>query len=368
MIEIGQNFKEEFRGFIKEKILPFHEEWEKEGKVDHNLFMEAGNDGFLCPSMPKKWGGRGLPFRYNAFITQELTKHGATGPMLYIQSNIIAPFLEKFATEEIKDIYIPHLVSGQSIGALANSEQIAGSDFSLLQTEAKEVENGFILNGSKIYISNAHNADIFIVLAKVNSGFGLFLVESSFEGFKKGPILDKMGLKAQDTGELIFENCFIPKDKFLGFSKESKEFLQTRLRTSMALFAQGLLKNTLLITKEYTEKRELFNKTVIDFQNTKFILGQIYAESVVTDSFLQSIILKIENKETPWMESNIAKMIITENLGKAVDQCSQLFGASGFMENNKISKNFRDAKIQRIYGGATEILKSIIFKDFLTNF
>ena len=368
MLNIDQGFKEKFNNFIKNEIKPFHQEWENNGLVDRNLFLKAGEQGFLCPSIPQELGGKGFPFRYNAFITQELTKHGATGPMFYIQSNIIAPFLHKFASDFIKGKYIPKLVSGESIGAMANSEQIAGSDFSLLQTEAKEVDGGFILNGSKIYISNAFNADIFIVLAKLNSGFGLFLVEDNFKGFKRGEILKKMGLKSQDTGELLFKDCFIPKENYLGFSKESKEFLQTRLRISMALFAQGLLKNTLKITKEYASRRELFNKTVIDFQNTKFILSKIYADSIILDTFLNSIILKIENQETPWMDANIAKMKVTENLGEAVDRCSQFFGAAGYMEGSEISKNFRDARIQRIYGGTTEIIKSLIFKEFLSNF
>lgn len=364
-------FRETVSKFVKKEIHPYHHIWEKEGFVPKDLWLKAGEIGILCPNVPKKYGGVGGDFRFNVIVTEELAKIGATGPGFAVHSDIVTPYLINYSTEKQKELYLTKMVKGELITAIAMTEPNTGSDLQNINTRANIKEDKIILNGSKTFITNGQNANLILVIAKTDitkkaKGISIILCEDTRKGFRRGKNLKKIGMKAQDTSELFFENIVLPLDNILGnsgqgFSQLMDELPQERL--SIAVTAVSAAESALDWTITYTKERSAFNKKIIDFQNTKFTLARLKTEIKVARTFIDKCIEShIKNKFSA-EDGAIAKLWCTELQFKVMDECLQLFGGYGYMQEYPIAKAFLDARVQRIYGGTNEIMKDIISRN-----
>ncbi len=364
-------FRETVSKFVKKEIQPYHHNWEKEGFVPKDLWLKAGKIGILCPNAPKKYGGVGGDFRFNVIVTEELAKVGATGPGFAVHSDIVTPYLINYSTEKQKELYLTKMVKGELITAIAMTEPNTGSDLQNINTRANIKEDKIILNGSKTFITNGQNANLILVIAKTDitkkaKGISIILCEDTRKGFRRGKNLKKIGMKAQDTSELFFENIVLPLDNILGnsgqgFSQLMDELPQERL--SIAVTAVSAAESALDWTITYTKERSAFNKKIIDFQNTKFTLARLKTEIKVARTFIDKCIEShIKNKFSA-EDGAIAKLWCTELQFKVMDECLQLFGGYGYMQEYPIAKAFLDARVQRIYGGTNEIMKDIISRN-----
>ena len=319
----------------------------------------------------KKYGGVGGDFRFNVIVTEELAKVGATGPGFAVHSDIVTPYLINYSTEKQKELFLTKMVKGELITAIAMTEPNTGSDLQNINTRANIKEDKIILNGSKTFITNGQNANLILVIAKTDitkkaKGISIILCEDTRKGFRRGKNLKKIGMKAQDTSELFFENIVLPLDNILGnsgqgFSQLMDELPQERL--SIAVTAVSAAESALDWTITYTKERSAFNKKIIDFQNTKFTLARLKTEIKVARTFIDKCIEShIKNKFSA-EDGAIAKLWCTELQFKVMDECLQLFGGYGYMQEYPIAKAFLDARVQRIYGGTNEIMKDIISRN-----
>ncbi len=364
-------FRENVSKFFKKEILPHHSKWEKSGIVPREFWLKAGKNGLLCPNVPEKYGGIGGDFRFNVIIIEELAKIGASGPGFAVHSDIVTPYFINYASEEQKYSYLPKMIKGETITAIAMSEPGTGSDLQNIKTIAKINNNRIILNGSKTFITNGQNADLILVVAKTNpalnaKGMSIVLCEKNRKGFKKGKNLKKIGMKAQDTSELFFDEVNLPKENILGkpgqgFFQLMDELPQERL--SIAVTAVSAAEAALNWTIAYTKERSAFKKKIIEFQNTKFTLAKLKSELTVARTFIDRCIKEHINNNFTAEDGAIAKLWCTELQCKVIDECLQLYGGYGYMEEYKISRAFVDARIQKIYGGTSEIMKEIISRN-----
>jgi len=366
-------FRRSFRAFVEDKILPFHEDWEKDGIVPKSVWTDAGELGFLCPCVPEAYGGAGVDFRYSMVVMEELAKAHASGVSFGLHSDIIAPYIVHYGSEEQKKRFLPGCVSGETILAIAMSEPNTGSDLAAIQTTAVKTDDGYVLNGQKTFISNGWLADLVIVAAKTDpkaqpahAGVSLFLVESSREGFKRGKKLKKIGMKAQDTSELYFEDCLIPKENLLGDEGAGFYYLMQQLsqeRLVVAVCAQAAAKQALEWTMEYTKERKAFGRSISRFQNTRFALAEIATEIALGEAFVDRVVEDLLEGQSPVVAASMAKWWVSEALKRNVDRCLQFFGGYGYMEEYPIAKAYLDARVQTIYAGTTEIMKEIISRN-----
>ena len=364
-------FRKTANKFVEKEVLPYHDKWEKDGFVPRDLWLKAGEIGLLCPNVPKKYGGIGGDFRFNVIITEELAKIGATGPGFAVHSDIVAPYLINYSTEKQKNNYLPKMVKGELITAIAMTEPNTGSDLQNIGTKAIIEENKIVLNGSKTFITNGQNANLILVIAKTDiskkaKGISIILCEDTRKGFKRGRNLKKIGLKAQDTSELFFEDIELPLDNILGNSGHGFFQLMDELpqeRLSIAVTAVSAAEAALNWTISYTKERKAFNKKIIDFQNTKFTLAKLKAEITVARTFIDKCIEEHIKNNFSAEDGAIAKLWRTDLQFKVMDECLQLFGGYGYMQEYPIAKAFMDSRVQRIYGGTNEIMKEIISRN-----
>ena len=365
-------FRDSFRRFVDKEIVPFHAAWEEQGYVDRAVWHQAGANGFLCTSMPEEFGGSGADKLYSVVQMEELARAGITGIGYSLHSEIVAPYLLHYATAEQKAKYLPQMASGAMVGAIAMSEPAAGSDLQGIQSTAIQQPDGsYRLNGSKTFITNGWHADLVVVVAKTNpaagaKGTSLFLVERGMPGFTVGKRLKKLGMKAQDTAELFFDNVYLGADQLLGGSlHENKGFicLMEQLpweRLQIAITAVAAAQAAIDWTVAYVKERKVFGQPVSSFQNTRFTLAELQTEVQVAQVFIDRCTELLLQDRLDTATASMAKYWTTDLQCKVMDECVQLFGGYGYMWEYPITRAYADARVQRIYGGTNEIMKEVI--------
>jgi alkylation response protein AidB-like acyl-CoA dehydrogenase len=362
-------FRESFRSFLDRHVAPYHEQWERDKIVDRGVWLEAGKQGFLGMAAPEEYGGGGNPdFRYNTIITEELTAGRYSGIGFGLHNDVVLPYLLRLATEEQKQRWLPGFCSGELITAIAMSEPGTGSDLQGIKTRAVKDGDEWVLNGAKTFITNGINSDLVIVVAQTDpdkgaQGFSLLVVERGMEGFERGRKLDKIGLDAQDTAELSFDNVRVPAENLLGEEGSGFVYLMQNLpqeRLSIAIMAAAAMEEVLESTLQYAKERKAFGKPIGSFQNSRFVLAELATEAtavrIMTDEFIR---LHLDEKLTV-EQAAMAKWYTTEAQVRLVDRCLQLHGGYGYMREYPIARAFMDSRVQTIYGGTTEIMKEII--------
>lgn len=368
-------FRDSFKRFIDKEIAPFHAQWEEQGFVDRVVWNKAGENGFLCPTMPEAYGGSDADKIYALIQFEELASAGFTGIGFNLHNEIVAPYILHYGTEEQKQKYLPKLASGEMVGAIAMSEPAAGSDLQGIKTTAMQQADGtYLLKGSKTFITNGWHADLVIVVAKTNpqagaKGTSLFLVERGMPGFEKGQRLKKMGLKAQDTSELFFDNVVLNEEQLLGGKAlENKGFicLMEQLpweRLQIAIMAVAATQAAINWTVDYVKQRQVFGQPVAAFQNTRFTLAEAQTKAQVAQVFVDKCMELVLVNQLDTATASMAKYWTTDLQCEVMDECVQLFGGYGYMWEYPITRAFADARVQRIYGGTNEIMKEVITRS-----
>ena len=361
-------FRDSVRRFIQREIVPFHAGWEDQGYVDREVWRKAGANGLLCLTMPEEYGGAGVDKLFSIVQIEELTQAGCSGIGFGLHSEIVAPYLLRYGTEEQKQRWLPRLASGEMIGAIAMSEPAAGSDLQGIKTTAIKQGDNYLLNGSKTFITNGWHADLVIVVAKTDpqagaKGTSLLVVERGMAGFEKGKRLKKLGLKAQDTSELFFDNVKVPLDNLLGPENSGFISLMQELpweRLQIAIGAVASSQAAIDRTIDYVKERKAFGQPVASFQNTRFTLAELQTQVQVARVFVDQCIALLLKKELDTATASMAKYWTTDLQCKVIDECLQLHGGYGFMWEFPIARAFADSRVQRIYGGTNEIMKEVI--------
>lgn len=365
-------FRDSFKRFCEKEIAPHHDEWEEQGYVDRSVWNKAGDNGFLCMTMPEEYGGSGADKLYSVVQFEELNARGLTGIGYSLHSEIVAPYILHYGTPEQKAKYLPKLASGEMIGAIAMSEPAAGSDLQGIKSTAiKQADGSYLLNGSKTFITNGWHADLVIVVAKTNpdaggKGTSLLLVERGMKGFEKGKRLKKLGLKAQDTSELFFDNVRVPADNLLGGAAfENKGFicLMEQLpweRLQIAIGAIAAAQAAIDQTVAYVKERKVFGQPVANFQNTRYTLAELQTEVQIAQVFVDKCTELVCRDLLDTATASMAKYWCSDLQCKVMDECVQLHGGYGYMWEYPITRAYADARVQRIYGGTNEIMKEVI--------
>jgi acyl-CoA dehydrogenase len=361
-------FRDSVRKFMQAEISPNVERWQEAGIVDREAFTKAGANGLLCTWAEEQYGGLGIEdFRFEQIIMEENTRHGDLGFYLHLHSNLVAPYIAKLGTDEQKARFMPGIVSGEKILAVAMTEPSTGSDLAGMKSRAVDMGDHWVLNGSKTYISNGILADVVVVAARTDPdsshGIGLFLVERGMEGFERGRKLKKMGLKAQDTAELFFNDVKIPKanvigDATMGFKYLARFLAQERLVA--AIIFQTTAQVAFDITLEYVKDRKAFGQPIGTFQNSRFKMAEMRAELDAMQCYIDQNVLLLNIGELTAHDAAAAKLLTSELEARVVDQCVQLHGGAGYMDEYRICRIYQDARISRIFGGTSEIMKEII--------
>lgn len=361
-------FRDSVARFVKNEIAPHVEAWRRQGCCDREVFQKAGENGFLLMWADEQYGGAGVTdFRFEQIVYEETIRHGDIGVFFTLHSRLVAPYIGRLGTEEQKQRFLPPAISGESILAIAMTEPGAGSDLAGLAARAERCEGGWRLNGTKTYISNGLNADVIIVVARTNPddarAFGLFLVERGMEGFERGKKLEKLGLDAQDTAELFLEDVFVPDANVLGDPSKGFAYLAEGLAEERLLSACQSLAHAQVafdLTLEYVKERRAFGRPVGAFQNTRFVLSRLRAELDAQQSWIDSLVMLHNAGGLDGVMAASAKLLTSELENRAIDACLQLFGGAGYMDEFRISRMFRDARVSRIYAGSSEIMLEII--------
>jgi alkylation response protein AidB-like acyl-CoA dehydrogenase len=367
-----QSFRDSFARFCEKEIAPHHEAWEDQGYVDREVWRKAGANGFLCMTMPEEYGGSGADKLYSVVQFEELNARGLTGIGYSLHSEIVAPYILHYGTPEQKAKYLPLLASGEMVGAIAMSEPAAGSDLQGIKSTAiKQADGSYLLNGSKTFITNGWHADLVIVVAKTNpaaggKGTSLLLVERGMKGFTTGKRLKKLGLKAQDTSELFFDNVPVPAGNLLGGEAfENKGFvcLMEQLpweRMQIAIGAIAAAQAAIDQTVAYVKERKVFGQPVANFQNTRYTLAELQTEVQIAQVFVDKCTELVCQDKLDTATASMAKYWCSDLQCKVMDECVQLHGGYGYMWEYPITRAYADARVQRIYGGTNEIMKEVI--------
>jgi acyl-CoA dehydrogenase len=363
-------FRDSFRKFLQEEAAPYYEQWEKDGQVSRDFWRKAGQMGYLSPTVPEAYGGVEVDFRYNSVVAEEVSNFGFTGIGFGLHSDIAVPYIMAYGTEEQKQKYLPGCVNGDIITAIAMTEPGTGSDLQGVKTNAILSDDGehYILNGSKTFITNGQLADLVIVVAKTDpnagsKGTSLFLVEADSPGFVKGQNLHKIGMKAQDTSELFFQDVKVPKENLLGTEGMGFIYLMQELpqeRLSVSLTAVACAESILEQTVTYVKERKAFGKEIASFQNTQFKLAEMSANVTMARVFLDKCLELHINKELDAVTAAKLKLLTTDLQCDVVDECLQLHGGYGYMWEYPVARAYADARVQKIYAGTNEIMKLII--------
>jgi acyl-CoA dehydrogenase len=356
--------------FFAQEFAPLNDKWVEQGKVDREAWLKAGQAGFLCAEMPLEYGGGGGDYRHETVIMEEQLATGVTGFSNQVHSAIVAPYINNYGSEQQKQRWLPKMASGELVGAIAMTEPNTGSDLQAVRTTALRDGDDYVINGSKTYITNGQHADLVIVVAKTDpklggKGISLIVVETKDNpGFERGRNLKKMGLKSADTSELFFADCRAPVSNRLG-EEEGRGFVQLmqqlpQERLSIAQGAVVAMERAIEITLDYVRERKAFGQRVLDFQNTKFKLAECKTEALIARTFVDQCVLKLVNNELDATTASMAKYWCTQKQCEIVDECLQLHGGAGYMDEYEISRMYADARVQKIYGGTNEIMKELI--------
>ncbi len=359
--------------FMSEEILPRYEEFEANGMVDRAAWEKAGAAGLLCASMPEEYGGAGGTYAHEAAIIEAIGHVGVDGFGIALHSAIVAPYILHYGSEEQKRRWLPRLARGELIGAIAMTEPGAGSDLQGIRTRAAKDGNGYRLSGSKTFITNGQLANLIVVVAKTDpdrgsKGISLLVVETDgADGFERGKNLDKLGLKANDTSELFFNDVHVPASALLG-SEEGQGFVQLMQQLPQERLLIGtqsiaMAERALAATIDYAKERNAFGQKIIDFQNTQFTLAELKTEATIGKVFHDDCVARHVAGGLDPATASMAKYWLSDLQGKVVDQCLQLFGGYGYMNDYPIARMYRDARVQRIYGGTNEIMKLLIARS-----
>jgi acyl-CoA dehydrogenase len=355
--------------FIEEKMLPGDEAARQQGHVGHALWRQAGETGLLCTDIPEAWGGGGGDFRHEAVFYEEMARRSLTGMNSTVHS-IVAHYFLNHGTEEQKRRYLPRMARGEIVGAIAMTEPGTGSDLQGIRTRAVRDGDHYVLNGAKTFISNGFLAGVVLVVCKTDpnkgaAGTSILIVDTeNCPGYRVGRVLDKMGLKAQDTSELFFDDVRVPADRLLG-GEEGKGFYQLMAdlpyeRLIIGLTALAAMEGAYEATLQYVRERKAFGQTIADFQNTRFKLAEVATEIQVGRAFIDRCVEQLVRGELDTATASMAKLWGSEAQGRVIDTCLQLFGGYGYMNEYLIARMYTDARIQRIYGGTSEIMKEVI--------
>ncbi len=369
--EEHEMFRDSVRSFFKNEIAPHGDRWNEAGMVDREAYLQAGEQGLLCMWADEEYGGAGVEdFRYEQILMEENAKYGDQGFFLWLHSRLVGPYIGGLGTEEQKARWLPGCVSGEKILAVAMTEPGAGSDVAGMRTKAEDKGDHFVLNGSKTYISNGILADLVVVAARTNPehshGISLFVIERGMEGFERGENLKKMGLKSQDTAELFFNNVKVPKENLLGELHRGFYSLMHYLAEERLLAAVGFLANAVTaydLTLDWVNERKAFGKTIGDFQNTRFKMAQMRTEIDVAQAFVDQCVMQHNEGKLSADDAAKAKLFTSEVEMRVTDECVQLHGGAGYMDEYPISRLYTNARVSRIYAGSSEIMREIIARS-----
>ena len=366
-------FRDTVRRFVADHITPHHAGWEKAGQVPRSLWHEAARLGLLCCDVPAQYGGMGGDFLHSTIMMEEMARAGATGITFYLHSDIVAPYLVEFGSEAQKQQWLPKMAAGTAVAALGMSEPSGGSDVQNIRTQAIRDGDTYVINGQKVFITNGHSADFVLLACKTNpqaraKGVSLIIVETDRPGFTRGRKLDKIGCKAQDTSELFFADVRVPATNLLGTEGGGFGMLMTQLsqeRLLQTIRAVTSAEAAIRWTLDYVAERKMFGHTLADFQNTRFALAGLHAEVLSQRVFVDHLAgLHLKGELDP-VDAASAKLISTELQGRVMDQCLQFFGGWGYMWEYPIARAWADARMARIGGGASEVMKQIIGNSLL---
>jgi acyl-CoA dehydrogenase len=355
--------------FIESEVLPDDAQSRKRGDVGHELWRRAGELGFLCTDIPTAYGGGGGDFRHEAVIHEEMARRALSGMNNSVHS-IVAHYLLNHGTEEQKQTYLPRMARGELVGAIAMSEPDAGSDLQAVRTRAERTADGYVLNGSKTFISNGYLAGLVLVVCKTDPTLGargtsILIVEpGNSPGYRVGKVLDKIGLKAQDTAELFFDDVLVPHDNVLG-GAEGQGFFQLMSdlpyeRLIIGIIAVAAMEGAFEATLQYVRDRKAFGRPVAEFQNTKFRLADAAAQIMAGRAFIDRCIERLLKGTLDTATASAAKLWASEAQGRVIDELLQLWGGSGYMNESLVARMYADARVQRIYGGTNEIMREVI--------
>jgi len=367
-----EQLRETTKQYIERELVPNAEKWERERIVDRSAFVTAGKYGLIGFNMPEEYGGGGSDdFRFNAVIDEEIARYGGPAPSLSLQNDVVGPYFIRLCTEEQKRRWLPGIASGATIVAIAMTEPGAGSDLAGIRTSAVRDGDDWIVNGAKTFISSGINSDLVIVVTRTDpeaghKGFTLLVVERDMPGFTRGRKLDKMGLHAQDTSELNFENVRVPSKNVLGEQGRGFYHLMHNLpseRLSIAISAIAGARETWRQTLQYAKDRKAFGKPIGCFQHNRFLLAEMDTELDVSERYIDRCLQAVVDDELTAVEAAKAKWWCTETAKKVIDGCVQLHGGYGYMMEYRVARDYVDSRVQTIFGGTTEIMKDIIGRD-----
>lgn len=365
-----QMFRDAIRGFIKAEVTPHFARWEEAGIVDRSFWSKAGQAGLLCPQVPEQYGGAGGSFKHNAVVVEELAYAGAAGPQtdLSVHNDVCAGYIQHLGTEEQKLRCLSGMADGSMVCAIAMTEPGTGSDLQAVKTRAVREGDTYRIRGSKTFISNGQHCDLVIVVARTSDapgsrGISLILVESDRPGFRRGRNLEKLGHLSSDTSELFFDDVVVPASNLLGnegtgFASLMQELPQERL--TLAISSMAAAQKAFDITLDYVRSRTAFGQPIAEFQNTRYKMADLKAELCVGWAYIDQSLEQHEQGQLSTHDASVAKLWCTEMHGRLVDQCLQFFGGYGFMREYEICRLYADARVQRIYGGTSEIMRELI--------
>lgn len=354
--------------FFATEVTPNQEEWDKQGMVSRELWSRAGQAGLLCPNFPAEYGGADVDFLYNAIVIEEGARVGSSGFMHSLHSDIIAPYVLNHANDAQKKRWLPGIIDGTKILAIAMTEPDAGSDLGGIKATAQKRGDKFILNGSKTFISNGYLSDLVVVVAKTNAdrgihGISLLMVERGMKGFERGRKLDKIGLLSQDTSELYFNDVEVPEENLIGRIGYGFRYLMSELAQERLVIGLGNMQSAeavLDMTLQYVKERQAFGKNIGKFQNTRFKLADMATEQAAGRAFADQVLLNHVDGNKAMVQASQLKLLSSEMLKRHVDECLQFFGGYGFMKEYPIARAYLDARVQTIYAGTSEIMREII--------
>ncbi|SDW51183.1 acyl-CoA dehydrogenase [Marininema mesophilum] len=367
-----QILRQAFRRFLEREAVPYMDEWEANRLIPREFWQKLGEEGYLCPSVEEKYGGMGADFAFSVVIQEELEKVASGLMGVGLHSDIVVPYIERYATEEQKERWLPGCLTGETITAVAMTEPGTGSDLAAITTTAKREGDHYLLNGQKTFISNGIHADLIIVACKTDlsaepahHGVSLLIVEKDTPGFSRGRKLDKIGLHSQDTAELIFEDCQVPATNLLGQEGAGFRYLMQQLqqeRLVVAITAQVAAEEMFRMTAEYVGSRKVFGRPLVHFQNTQFLLAEMATEIQLGRTFVDTLIKEHMAGQSIEQKVSMAKWWISEKAKEIAAKCMQLHGGYGYMEEYPIARRYRDIAVTSIYAGTTEVMKGIIAK------
>ena len=368
-----QMFRSSLKKFIEKEVEPYFEQWEMDRLVPRELWRKLGEQGFLCPWVDEQYGGMGADFGFAAILSEELSRVGGGLSGISLHSNVVSPYIASFGTEEQKKRFLPKLVSGELISAVAMTEPGAGSDLQNISTTAIKAGSDYIVNGQKTFITNGILADVVLIACKTDPkanpphrGVSLLLIERGMKGFSRGRKLNKVGMHSQDTAELIFEDVRVPASNLIGEEGKGFLYLMDKLQQERLLTAIGGIvaaEDMLEMTLHYVKERQAFGKPISKFQNTQFKLAEIATQVEIGRTFINDLIVKHMNGQNIVTEVSMAKWWMTDMARRISAECMQLHGGYGYMEEYKIARRYRDIAVTPIYAGSNEIMKVIIAKN-----